>query len=453
MILPFDRLKLLSVANHFADEEGTCLLYSGGLQDSSQKSYLALFPYDTLTLWGQEARRSRGGLVDSCHVTNPWDTLEAFLSEDQSTIHFGFIGYEMGAFSDPDCRLNYNQASTPDAYWQRCALVAEVDHVANTMEIMIDPKANLYLKSDQKALLEKLSSQEVWQTLALSQIQKNTSHPLRFVQIPNRKERYLSHVDAIQGHIREGSVYQANISQEFVFKGQRRPYNVFEKMMALNPAPFAAYFRYGEASALVSTSPERFLSRKGDLLETRPIKGTLIRGKTPEEDKANKEKLLSSPKERAELLMITDLMRNDLGKVSEIGSVVTREIWRCEAYANVFHLLSIIQSRARVDLSSLEIIKQCFPAGSITGCPKLRAMELIAELEQSPRGVYTGSIGYIKGNGDFDLNVAIRTLVCGPDSITLRLGAGIVIDSCPESEYKETLIKGETLFQVLNAGN
>ncbi len=146
--------------------------------------------------------------------------------------------------------------------------------------------------------------------------------------------------------------------------------------------------------------------------------------------------------------MITDLMRNDLGKISTIGSVETLELWRCEAYTNVFHLLSIIRSQIRPEFNPLEIIRSCFPGGSITGCPKLRAMEFIDDLERRPRGVYTGSIGYVMGRGDFDLNIAIRTFVKKEENISLQLGGGIVIDSDPEREYQETLLK-EPLFFML----
>ena len=147
--------------------------------------------------------------------------------------------------------------------------------------------------------------------------------------------------------------------------------------------------------------------------------------------------------------MITDLMRNDLGRISEVGSVQTLDLWRLEAYTNVFHLVSVIQSIAKSHLTPLEIIRSCFPGGSITGCPKLRAMEVIDDLERRSRGIYTGSIGYMKGQGDFDLNIAIRTLVKEKESYFLQLGSGIVIDSDPKEEYEETMFKGDSLFHSL----
>lgn len=200
----------------------------------------------------------------------------------------------------------------------------------------------------------------------------------------------------------------------------------------------------------MSSSPERFLQKRGNVLETRPIKGTAPRGKTVAEDLNHKKNLLKSEKELAELMMITDLMRNDLGKISVNGSVEVSLLCGCEAYHNVFHLFSIVRSRVLAKFHPLEIVRACFPGGSITGCPKLRAMEVIAELEQRPRGIYTGSIGYFSQNGDFDLNIAIRTLMMTEGKINVQLGGGIVIDSQPRKEYEETYHKGRSIFEILN---
>ncbi|KIC71266.1 anthranilate synthase component I family protein [Candidatus Protochlamydia amoebophila] len=245
-----------------------------------------------------------------------------------------------------------------------------------------------------------------------------------------------------------GHVYQINLSQEFTFEGVLRPFDVFRQLIEINPAPFSAYLK-ADHYTIVSSSPERFLQKKEKLLETRPIKGTIQRGGYFEEDQLFKERLISSEKEKAELLMITDLMRNDLGKISEIGSVKTVDLWRCEAYTNVYHLISIIRSIALKHLKSLEIIRSAFPGGSITGCPKLKAMECIQKLENRSRGIYTGSMGYMTGKGDFDLNIAIRTLVFKDNYISFQVGGGIVIDSDPINEYAETLFKGDSLFRVL----
>jgi len=199
----------------------------------------------------------------------------------------------------------------------------------------------------------------------------------------------------------------------------------------------------------VCCSPERFISVKDGVLETRPIKGTIARGETPEEDAANKETLINSEKDRSELLMIVDLERNDLGRVSEVGSVEVTELFHIEEYATVFQQVSTVKSIKRRDVGLSELLKATFPGGSITGAPKIRAMEVIDELETTSRNLYTGSIGYIGFDGDLDLNIVIRTVVCKDERAYFQVGGGIVWDSDPESEYEESVLKGRALKEAL----
>lgn len=401
----------LELAGRFSDVEGTALLYSGGRLDSAQNSYLCLFPKEKIILTAQ-----RG-----C-----WEELQRALGAFESDLPIpkwiGYLGYEMGCFADRDVESLYFPSKIPDACFYRPSVVIHFDH--NTSQATLYAEKEISLKRER--------------------IQTKSDLKLGF-----RSDTFESYADKIaqaKEWILEGEIYQVNLSQEFHLEGESDPFQFFQTVSRLNPAPFSAFAQCGDF-ALVSSSPERLLSRRGDLLETRPIKGTAPRGKTAEEDAFNRQALLSSEKERAELLMITDLMRNDLGRVSAPGSVKTKEIWRCEAYANVFHLLSIIEGRSGE--SSVSLIKQLFPGGSITGCPKLRAMEAIALLEKRPRGVYTGSIGYFAANGDFDFSIAIRTLVVHPTYVQIQLGGAIVIDSDPVKEFEETLHKGESLFKVL----
>ncbi|WP_068468705.1 aminodeoxychorismate synthase component I [Candidatus Protochlamydia phocaeensis] len=453
----FTSTSLLAAANYFADYPGTCLLYSGGSLDSAKQSFLALFPYESVSVKEREIRWQSGREAQHYRFSNPWEGLqEVFFSRlgtQADSYAFGFLGYEMGAFADPDKPLPYLQADyTPDAYWERCALVLVYDHASSSATVILSAFAMPLLQVHERQWMERLSIPEGWQAFRESKAavddKQRPAGPLSLRPFLNRKDLYLNQIEQAKEWIRSGDVYQVNLSQSFIFDGIRRPFDVFSQVSQLNPAPFSAYLNRSDF-CLVSTSPERFLQKRGNRLETRPIKGTIQRGKSIEEDESLKRQLLASPKERAELLMITDLMRNDLGRVSETGSVETPEIWRCEAYTNVFHLLSLVRSRARNELTSLEIIRACFPGGSITGCPKLRAMEIIQALEKKPRGAYTGSLGYMTGTGDFDLNIAIRTLVFKGKSIYLQLGGGIVIDSSPEQEYLETLFKGESLFKIL----
>lgn len=443
--------QILQLVNFFADHDGSSLLYSGGEHDSARYSYVGLFPYETLTIFHKQIIRCKEGQSSSYLTEDPWACLQQFFNQLLPQEYaFGFLGYEMGSFVDPDYSLPYYSASTPDAYWQRCAFTLIYEHHTCLAFVTIHSHATAFLTKQDQEWLEIFTVPERFSNWLVTLSFTLQPSSLTLLKQHNRRSTYLSTIQQIKEFIRAGDLYQVNLSQQFLFQGIKRPFDAFYQLIGLNPAPFSAYLCL-PGCTLVSTSPERFLHKKGNCLETRPIKGTMRRGATEEEDQGLKEQLLNSPKERAELLMITDLMRNDLGKISQIGSVKTQALWHCEAYANVFHLLSIIQSQPLSHLASCDLIRHTFPGGSITGCPKYRAMEAIAQLEQKARGVYTGSIGYMKGNGDFDLNIAIRTLVFQSGGIDLRLGGGIVIDSDPENEYEETLVKGQTIFNVLSS--
>lgn len=447
--------QLLAAANYFADWPGTCLLFSGGVLDSAQHSFLALFPFESITAHGKELILQKEGIKKQVTCSNPWDGLQEFyfqsFAQQEEAYAFGFFGYEMGGFADPDSTLSYTPCPlTPDAYWQQCAVVLVYEHATQTASVRVVLSAIDSLPIVQKEWVMRLMTAEGWlffdgQSL---RIQSHKNSPLSVVPVSDRQSIFQTSVEQAKEWIRAGDIYQVNLSQPFIFEGKRRPFDVFLKVSRSNPAPFSAYLKTQDYT-LVSTSPERFLQKHKAYLETRPIKGTIQRGKNAEEDELLKKQLLASPKEKAELLMITDLMRNDLGKISLPGSVKTLDIWRCEAYTNVFHLLSIIRSQV-CDGKPIELIRACFPGGSITGCPKLKAMECIQTLEKRSRGIYTGSLGYITGGNDFDLNIAIRTLVFVNDTIYLQLGGGIVIDSNPEQEYQETLFKGDSIFKVLS---
>ena len=262
------------------------------------------------------------------------------------------------------------------------------------------------------------------------------------------REDYLTAVGRIREYIRQGDVYQVNLSQRFSFPFTGESYGLFRRLFALNPAPFYAYLNCGDF-AILSTSMERFLYRQGDYLETRPIKGTRPRGRTPEEDAALRQELAASIKDDAELSMIVDLLRNDLGKVCQARTVKVQEHKRLEAYQNVYHLVSIVTGQVRPEVSHVDILRATFPGGSITGCPKIRSMEIIDELEPVVRHVYTGAIGYLGLHRNLDLNVAIRTAIISKGQAHFSVGGGVVYDSDEAEEYEETLHKGRTLFRLI----
>jgi aminodeoxychorismate synthase component I len=239
-----------------------------------------------------------------------------------------------------------------------------------------------------------------------------------------------------------------NLSQRFATPYAGDPLPLYYRLRETSPAPFAAFLRFDDV-AVLSSSPERFLRIDGRHVQTRPIKGTRPRGGTPEQDRQLARDLWNSPKDRAELVMIVDLERNDLGRVCEYGTVEVTELVQMEAHPTVFHLVATIEGRLRSGASAADCLRACFPGGSITGAPKIRAMEIIEELEPSRRGIYTGAIGYIGWNGQADLNIAIRTMVQARGRLTFHVGGGIVADSVPEAEYQETLDKAQGMLRAL----
>ncbi len=254
------------------------------------------------------------------------------------------------------------------------------------------------------------------------------------------REQFVSAVARTREYVLAGDIFQANLSQRFEAPVPDHPFALYSRLRTRNAAPFSAYFDFGDAVA-VSASPERFLRARDGGVETRPIKGTSSRGVNPRHDSALGEALFESEKDRAENVMIVDLLRNDLSKVCEDGSVEVPELCRIERYATVHHLVSTVVGRLRPELGPVELLRAVWPGGSITGAPKVRAMEIIAELEPTRRGLYTGSLGYLSFSGALDLSIAIRTFVARNGRAFFQAGAGIVADSDPEREYDETLLK------------
>lgn len=262
------------------------------------------------------------------------------------------------------------------------------------------------------------------------------------------RDSYRAAILRAKEYIAAGDIYQVNLSQRFQCNVDASPSELYLALRESSPAPYGAYLDIGEAQIL-STSPESFLNIRGRQMVTRPIKGTRPRGATPESDRRIAAELLASPKDNAELVMITDLERNDLGRVCEFGSVHVSELVRLETYATVHHLVSTVEGTLRNSVSHVDCVRACFPGGSITGAPKIRAMEIIDELEPHARGVYTGAIGFLGFNGVSHLNIAIRTVVRQGARLTFHAGGGIVADSEPDAEYDETFAKARGILNAI----
>lgn len=264
------------------------------------------------------------------------------------------------------------------------------------------------------------------------------------------KDGYLSAVRHMMDYIVEGDIYIANMTQQLQIVSEMHPYDLFCALRSRNPSPFGGYLQYSDFQ-IVSASPERFLEMRNRKVQTCPIKGTRKRGATLGEDEALRRELEQSDKDRSELLMIVDLERNDLNRVCIPGSVTVSELFAVEAYATVFHLVANVTGELQPDLDVMDLLQAAFPGGSITGAPKLRAMEIIDELEHDRRNIYTGSMGYLSLSGDCDLNIMIRTVLHQDGTYYLGVGGGITCESEPVFEYAETLQKAKALLQALGA--
>jgi para-aminobenzoate synthetase component 1 len=266
------------------------------------------------------------------------------------------------------------------------------------------------------------------------------------LDLPDYRERFAK----LRRFLLDGHLYQANLSVSYHVPGKLDPWSVFRALARRSPAPFAALL-LGDPTSVASASPELFLRRRGRDLITRPIKGTRPRAKTRAQDEALAAELLASAKDRAEHVMIVDVHRNDLGRVAIFGSVRVTEPWALESFATLHHMTSTITAELPGGLRLLDPVRAAFPAGSITGAPKIRAMEVLAELEPHARGAYTGALGWISPDGDFDLAVGIRTVTLTDSKVEFPAGGGIVVDSDPEAEYQEAWDKARSLWAAIRS--
>ena len=353
----------------------------------------------------------------------------------------GYFGYELGGFFEDIPKNKTDDIGAPDCFMCFYDSVAATDHAAKKSHII------------SRCLKE--GAFEIMERAALNprrNAPRSHSKPQLHARFSSNftKSAYLKAVKKIKEYIAAGDTYQVNLSQRFSSRLAKPPFELYKKLKTINPSPFGCFLDFGRMQ-VVSSSPERFLKIADGIVETRPIKGTRPRGRTKKEDRRLASELLKSGKDLAEHIMIVDLERNDLGRVCEFGTVRVVEKNVLEKYATVFHLVSTIRGKLRKNAGVFDCLKACFPGGSITGAPKIRSMEIINELEPGARSVYTGAIGYIGFNGNADLNIAIRTIICKNGKAYFSAGGGIVADSDPLAEYEESLLKGKALMEALNA--
>ena len=355
---------------------------------------------------------------------------------------FLFIGYEMAARIEPVLKLPPNDTGLPDAIATRCHGAVVVDHA----------EPGKPGSQDRASVMAETS--EIMQAI-FSKIRQQASPAVQPVPVLNElqeenPQKFRSGVLKVLEYLRAGDVFQVNISRHWngTFAGKIDPYAVYQNLRSANPAPFAGMMNW-QGRQLLSSSPERLVQIQGRKIQTRPIAGTRSRGHSEEQDLALSRELIDNVKERAEHIMLIDLERNDMGRVCLPGSIHVNELMVIESYAHVHHIVSNIEGTLKASASPIDALKAVFPGGTITGCPKVRCMEIIAELEQEGRGFYTGSMGYLGIDGNMDLNILIRSMLLHGKSVSFRTGAGIVADSEPERELTETREKARGLLLAL----
>jgi len=350
---------------------------------------------------------------------------------------FLYLGYELAAQVEPSLHLQPDQL-LPTAFAVRCPAAFIHDHENDRQYVVCEADHESVMQS----MLEDASD------VAAESDNKNAGPAV--VAREEQDASFLTAVRLAKEYIAAGDIFQANLSRLWSadLSGCFSADDLYARLCAVNPAPFAGLVRWNDV-AIISSSPERLVSVRNQVVSTRPIAGTRPRGSGESADSALSDELLEHPKERAEHVMLIDLERNDLGRVCAPGTVEVNEFMVLESYAHVHHIVSNVRGRLKESLGPADAIRAVFPGGTITGCPKVRCMEIINELEHGPRGAYTGSIGYLNRDGSLDMNILIRTMVMNGDRIELKAGAGIVADSDPEAELAETQAKARGLLMAL----
>ncbi|MTI81591.1 MAG: aminodeoxychorismate synthase component I [Firmicutes bacterium] len=439
----------------FKDEPYSFLLDSGMDHNILGKySFIGYDPFLVFKSKGNHISIMENG-VATYQTGNPLNKLKELMHQYKMDYHHnipfiggavGYLAYDICHYIEKLPRTAEDDINIPDCYFGFYDGLIIMDHVNDNVYA-----SSLGIKHNAKQKIEEINNKIMQGQKNKRVIAKSSRNIIDTLLKSNfTKEQYIKAVNKIKNYIREGDIYQANLTQRFECKLTETAFELYTRLREINPAPFASFINFGEGY-IVSSSPERFIKIDNGVIETRPIKGTRPRGKTIEADIKNREELQESEKDKAELLMIVDLERNDLGKICKSGTVKVPQLFNLEKYSTVYHLVSTVVGELRDNCDVIDCIKATFPGGSITGAPKIKAMEIIDELEPTQRNVYTGSIGYLGFNGNVDLNIAIRTILCKGEKAYFQVGGGIVWDSDPELEYQETLHKAKALMQALNS--
>jgi para-aminobenzoate synthetase component 1 len=439
----------LQVFASFASTQGSILFdsASSAIKKNNRYSFIALYPFLTL--------RSKND--------DPFVELQQQLAMYPLEKHFdlppfqggaaGYFGYELYQHFEKIKLPAIDEMQFDDLVLGFYDLVIAYDHEVKRAWVFSSGYPELETDSRKARAKARLAwllreLQNVLPLQPLPLLKKSVSIFANF-----SAEKYQAAVQRVIDYILAGDIFEANISQRFHahLPDDLSSFELYRRLRALNPAPFAAYLHFDDV-VIASASPERFLQLQDNKVEARPIKGTSARGATEADDNMLAAQLLASEKDRAENIMIVDLLRNDLSRVCEDHSVNVNELCQLESFTNVHHLVSAIVGKLQKGKSAVDLLRATFPGGSITGAPKIRAMEIITEIEGAPRGPYCGSVGYIGFNGDMDSSIIIRSYAIKNNIVTFQAGGAVVMDSNPLAEYEEVLTKSQALRGALTSG-
>lgn len=438
-------LDAFDIYSLFKDDKTAAILDSAmGYEDLGRYSFVGLNPFTTFK-YEEKVCTINGKKVNG----EPFEELKKLLStykvENNTKLPYiagaiGYFSYDLGRTIEEIPIMALEEVKIPDCYFYFYDNAVVMDNLEKKTYItglgILKPSENSVEEIRGKVLKgNKVKYDELNRS--------NTEFTSNF-----GKDEYIDTVEKVRQYIRTGDIYITNLTQRFCCDTTKDPYEVYKNLRHINPAPFAAFMNIEDFS-IISSSPERFLEIRNNFVQTRPIKGTRPRGRDAEEDLKNKLELVNSEKDKSELLMIVDLERNDLSKVCKPFSVKVTELFKLEEYSTVFHLVSTVVGELKDEYTSVDCVKACFPGGSITGAPKVRAMEVIGELEPTRRNIYTGCIGYFGFDGNADFNIVIRTILMKDKKAYLGVGGGITWESIKEAEYEETLDKAKALMRVL----
>ncbi len=463
-------LKLTSSAK---TRKYSCLLESvEGGEKIGRFSFIAIEPFLIFTTTNNEValKEIDDKSIKTQHFKsqNPYNELKKIFKRFSSPVSLdlprfyggalGYISYEAIRYFENIPITKENDLQLPELFFIFPKTLVIFDHLNHKIKIL----TNALIKNKHMNL-EKIYKQscneingiinKINKTLPCKRSKFPQNNPTKSLLISNfTKKEYISAVSKTKEYIMAGDIIQAVISQRFSTEINISPFDIYRALRVVNPSPYMYYLNL-DYLKIIGSSPELLVRKEGNIIETRPIAGTRKRGKTPDEDEKLTNELLADEKEKAEHIMLLDLSRNDIGKVSKFGSITIPELMIIEKYSHVQHIVSSVKGILNKGKDAFDSLVSCFPAGTVTGAPKIRAMEIIEEIEPTKRGPYAGAVGYFSLQKEMDFCITIRTVFIKNDSIYLQAGAGIVADSVPEREYNETKNKAKSLFEAYRIAN